>query len=94
VRDQFDGYGRDVEGWLRGEGFRVDMVEADEPLGTRIRRARMEKIPYVLVVGERDAAAGTVGINTRGMEGDERDVPLDTFVARLRAQVDSRAIGP
>ena len=95
VRDEFDDYARAVEARLRDEGFRADTIVADEPLGARIRRARaVERIPYVLVVGERDAKAGTVGINVRGVEGDERDIPLDAFVARLRAQVDTRAVAP
>ncbi len=92
VRDDFDAYALGVDARLREEGFRVETVLADEPLGTRISRARREKIPYVLVVGERDAAAGTVGINVRGVKGDERDVPLETFIARLRAGVDNRAL--
>ena len=44
------------------------MVEADEPLGARIRKAKLEKLPYVLVVGDDDVEAGTVGVNARGGE--------------------------
>ena len=53
---------------LRAEGFRADWVEADEPLGARIRAAKLEKIPYVLVVGDDDVRDGTVGVNPRGGE--------------------------
>jgi threonyl-tRNA synthetase len=61
-------------------------VRADEPLGSRIRRAKLEKLPYVLVVGDDDVAAGTVGVNPRG--GDvERGVPVDEFAQRLAADV-------
>ncbi|MGH9282000.1 MAG: His/Gly/Thr/Pro-type tRNA ligase C-terminal domain-containing protein, partial [Acidimicrobiales bacterium] len=62
----------------------------DEPLGARIRKAKLEKLPYVLVVGDDDVAAGTVGVNARGVDRPERDVPLDAFVARLRTEVDDR----
>ena len=63
------------------------MVEADEPLGARIRKAKLEKIPYVLVVGDDDVRDdGTVGVNPRGGEV-ERGVPVDDFVERLRAEV-------
>jgi len=56
------------------------------PLGGRIRRAKMEKLPHVLVVGDDDVAHGTVGENPRG--GDvERDLPLEELVERLRAEV-------
>ena len=86
VRDDHDAYAHRVGDRLRAEGFRADVVEATEPLGTRVRRAKLEKIPYVLVVGDADATAGTVGVNPR--DGDvERDVHLDTFVDRLQADV-------
>ena len=92
VRDDHDAYASDVAGALRAGGFRVDVFEADEPLGGRIRRAKLEKIPYVLVVGDDDVRDGTVGVNPRG--GDvERGVSVDALVARLRAEVDSRAAG-
>ena len=58
------------------------------PRGTRIRKAKMEKLPYVLVVGDDDVEHGTVGVNPRG--GDvERGVGVDEFVARLAADVTS-----
>ena len=57
---------------LRAEGFRADVVDADEPLGARIRKAKLEKLPYVLVVGDDDVANGTVGVNPRGGDGRAR----------------------
>ncbi|HWI05712.1 MAG TPA: His/Gly/Thr/Pro-type tRNA ligase C-terminal domain-containing protein, partial [Acidimicrobiales bacterium] len=54
------------------------------------RKAKLEKIPYVLVVGDSDVEAGTVGVNPRGGEV-ERDVPVGTFVERLRDEVEARA---
>jgi threonyl-tRNA synthetase len=74
---------------LRAEGFRADFVEADEPLGGRIRKAKLEKIPHVLVVGDDDVAGDTVGDNPRGGEV-ERGVPVDKFVERLRDEIDGR----
>ncbi|HEX2782303.1 MAG TPA: threonine--tRNA ligase [Ilumatobacteraceae bacterium] len=71
---------------LIAEGFRVDLVEASDQLGKRIRSAKLEKIPYVLVVGDDDVAAGTVGVNPRGGEV-ERGVAVDEFVARLHAEI-------
>ena len=54
-------------------------------LGARIRRSKMEKVPYVLVVGDDDVDNGTVGINARGSEQPERGVTLNEFVERLTA---------
>ena len=78
---------------LQGEGFRVDQADASDKLGRRIRAAKLEKLPYVLVVGDDDVAAGTLGVNPRG--GDvERDVLVDDFVARLRADVAVATVSP
>ncbi len=86
VRDDHEPYAADVVRRLRDAGFRADSVRADEPLGGRIRKAKLEKLPYVLVVGDDDMAAGTAGVNPRG--GDvERGVTIDAFVERLAADV-------
>jgi threonyl-tRNA synthetase len=71
---------------LKSAGFRVDIDYADEPLGKRIRNGKTTKVPYVLVVGDTDVEAGTVGVNPRGGDVD-RDVPLEAFIAQLRAEV-------
>ena len=86
VRDDHDVYAASVVDRLRAEGFRADMVAADEPLGGRVRRAKLEKLPYVLVVGDDDIAAGTVGVNARERDV-ERGVNVDDFVARLHDEV-------
>jgi threonyl-tRNA synthetase len=71
---------------LRGEGFRADLAPADEPLGARIRKAKLDKIPHVVVVGDDDQANETVGDNPRG-GAVERDLPVVDFVSRLRDEV-------
>jgi len=71
---------------LARDGYRVDSVAADEQLSKRIRAAKLERIPYVLVVGDDDVRAGTVGVNPRGGEV-QRDTPFDAFRARLAADV-------
>ena len=86
VRDEHHAYAARLVDRLRAEGHRADLVVADEPLGQRIRRAKLEKLPYVLVVGDDDVAAGTVGVNPRGGEV-ERGVSVDDLVERLGADV-------
>lgn len=89
VRDDHQSASDAVVERLRSDGFRAVVGEADEPLGGRIRRAKLEKVPYVLVVGDSDVANHTVGVNPRG--GDvERDVTVDDFVHRLADAVASR----
>jgi threonyl-tRNA synthetase len=79
-------YADSVVKQLKSAGFRVDIDYADEPLGKRIRNGKTTKVPYVLVVGDTDVEAGTVGVNPRGGDVD-RDVPLVTFISNLRAEV-------
>ena len=79
-------YADDVARRLVSAGFRVDVEDASEQLGKRIRTAKVHKIPYVLVVGDDDVAAGTVGVNPRGGEV-ERNVSVDDFLSRLSGDV-------
>ncbi len=82
-------YAAEVVTAMRARGFRVEMSEADEQLGKRIRHAKLQKHPYVLVVGDDDVAHGSVGVNPRG--GDvERGVALEAFLDRLAADIASR----
>jgi threonyl-tRNA synthetase len=88
VADAHEEYAADVVAALADADIRVDSVPADDGLGKRIRAAKLEKIPYVLVVGDEDVAAGTVGVNPRGGEV-ERGVALQDFVERVRDDVRS-----
>ncbi len=93
VRDDHEAYATKVAEHLRRIGVRVEVDPADEPIGARIRRAKLSKLPYVLVVGDDDVAAGTVGVNRRGSDGDERDVDLTAFTDALEAEIAERRPG-
>lgn len=94
VADRHDPYAFRVMDRLRAEGFRAELGAGHgEPLGARIRRSKTDKVPYILVVGDADAEAGTVGVNARGADGPERGVHVDELVERLRAEVTERAAG-
>jgi len=98
VRDDHTGYAAEVVRTLREAGFRAELSPADEPLGARVRRAKLERIPYVLVAGDDDVGSGTVGVNTRGSGRPERGVPVTSLIERLRADVavveEAPAAGP
>ena len=80
-------YAEKVADRVKAAGGRVDLVGAGEQLGKRIRAAKLEKLPYILVVGDEDVAAGTVGVNRRGSERPERGVELSEFVERFADEV-------
>jgi len=68
---------------LTAAGFRVELSAADEQLGARIRKAKLAKVPHVVVVGGEDVAAGTVADNIRGAERPEKGIPLEELIQRL-----------
>jgi threonyl-tRNA synthetase len=88
------GYADSVVGRLAAAGLRVGIEGADSGVPARVARAKVQKIPYVLVVGDQDTSAGTVGVNRRGADRAERDVPLETFLAEVTAEVATRSAGP
>lgn len=90
VRADHDPYASSVASQLLTSGVRADWEEAHEPLGARVRRAKLEKIPYVLVVGESDVENQSVGVNARGSKEPERNVPFVEFAARIQKEIESR----
>ncbi len=90
VAAEHQDYAESVVADLQEAGLRAQLSEAGDPLGKRIRTAKTQKLPYVLVVGDDDVAAHTVGVNPRG--GDvERDVSLDVFRQRILDEVADRS---
>ncbi|HSH11428.1 MAG TPA: threonine--tRNA ligase [Ilumatobacter sp.] len=79
-------YAQQVVQQLADAGARVDLIAAGDPLGKRIRSSKLDKLPYILVVGDDDVAADTVGVNPRGGEV-ERGVGVTEFIARLVDEV-------
>ena len=92
VSDEHQAYAELVRDRLVAAGRRATVDQADEPLGKRVRAGKVEKVPHVLVVGDDDAAHGTVGDNARGAGAPERDLALDVFLDRLADAVESGAL--
>ncbi|MEW6152459.1 MAG: threonine--tRNA ligase [Actinomycetota bacterium] len=84
VSSDHERYAASVVAELRGAGLRADTDVADDTIGARIRKAKLEKLPYVLVVGADDAASGTVGVNARD-GAVVRGVAVAELVARVKA---------
>ena len=92
VRDDHQDHVDEVVATLSTQGVRVESDPATEPLGARIRKAKLLKIPYILVVGDEDVSAGTVGVNRRGSDRPDRGVPLSEFTTMLLHEIDERAL--
>jgi threonyl-tRNA synthetase len=82
VSEKNDAWAKEVEGRLVKQGFRVDSDLSSDKLGAKIRRAQLEKIPYMLVAGDRESESKLVAPRTR--EGTQLDpMGLDDFIAHL-----------
>jgi threonyl-tRNA synthetase len=92
VRDDHEEYAHKVADRLRAVGARVSVDPADEPLKPRVGKAKVLKIPYILVVGDDDVKAGTVGVNRRGGDRPERGVELTEFTAMLEREIAERRL--
>ena len=90
VTDRAADYCADAAKALESQGFRVEVDYRNEKIGKKIRDAQMEKVPYMVVVGDRDMENGTVSPRHR-TDGDLGAMSLDAFVALLRQVVDSKA---
>ena len=83
VADRHADYAFEVADALKEHGIRVDVDAADETVGEKIRRAITQRVPAVLVVGDKDIEEGTVGLRLREDTGEQRGLPLDDVVADL-----------
>ncbi len=92
VRDIHEEYAKEIRDLLVASEVRARIEHADEPLGGRVRRAKTEKVPYILVVGDDDVAARTVGVNARSSESPERGIALTDFVTRLLSEIESHGL--
>lgn len=91
VSEKFGEYAKKVVEQLRDAGFRAHLDDRNEKLQAKIRDAQLEKIPYMLVIGGKEAEAGTVAVRHRS-KGDLGPRPLSQFITDLRQEVESRRI--
>jgi threonyl-tRNA synthetase len=85
-----DAYAREVHRLLRSQRVRAELDSADQSLGKRIRLAAVQKVPNVLVVGERECVARTVSLRSHG--GEQRSVALDEFRGQIVQSIAARAL--
>ena len=85
VSEKFADYGKKVFDELSRADIRAELADANESLGKRIREAEMMKVPYVLVVGEKEEGGNTV--NVRGRMGEEKEMPIEEFLKKLGTEI-------
>jgi threonyl-tRNA synthetase len=93
VADRHEDYAHAVVDQLKRSGIRAVVASAEsETLGSRIRKAKTEKVPYILVVGDDDVEKQTIGVNRRGSDDPERGVFLDTFIAGVVEKIATKSL--
>jgi threonyl-tRNA synthetase len=91
ITDRQMDYARQVTKTLEDAGLRVHLDDRSEKVNFKIREAQLQKIPYMLVVGEREAQAGTVAVRNR-KHGDQGARPVAQFLAEIQALIDTKAV--
>ncbi|MEM0529050.1 threonine--tRNA ligase [Zongyangia sp. HA2173] len=81
---------REILKELRAAGLRVELDERSEKIGYKIREAQLEKVPYMLIVGDKEAEAGTVSVRSR-KEGDLGAIPTDIFIKMAQREIETKA---
>ncbi len=84
-------YSRALLARLKAENLRATLDEHNDKLGAKIRRAEIDKVPYTLVIGQKEAEANSVSVRSRA-RGDEGVMTTDAYVAKLKAEVSTRAL--
>jgi threonyl-tRNA synthetase len=92
ISDKYHEYARQVQEQLQQADLRGNVDERDERIGRKIRDAEMQKIPYLLVVGEKEAENGIVSVRRHG-EGDLGSMPIDAFIRNFQEQVEEMMSG-
>ena len=87
ISERFVDYGREVQLLLLQKGGRVELNGSDDKIGAKIRQARLERVPYMLIIGGREQENRTVSVRSRD-EGDIGAMPLATFVDTFTAEAD------
>lgn len=89
ITDRQHAYALEIKDMLRNKKVRVEMDDRNEKVGYKIREAQVQKIPYMLVIGDKEVAARSVAVRHRE-QGDLGAVPLESFLAKIKEEIDEK----
>jgi threonyl-tRNA synthetase len=93
IAERHQAYAREVVQKLADRNLRVDLDDRNEKMGYKIREAQTQKIPYMLVVGDKELQSGQVSVRNRFL-GDEGALPLESFMKKIGELIEARAVQP
>jgi len=82
-------YAKNVDKMLRDKGIRVELDDRNEKIGYKIREAQLEKVPYMLIIGDKEAEQGTVAVRSR-KEGDLGSMDVNVFISRIEDEIKNK----
>ena len=85
-------YAYEVMKTLRKHGYRIEVDDSEEKLGKKIRQTQMEKIPYMLVVGDKEVESGTVP-SVLAEKRELGSLSVDDFIAKMQDKIDTKTFG-
>jgi len=91
ISERHAAYAKKVEATLKDAGLRVESDQRNEKMNAKIRDFANQKTPYILVFGDKEEAAGSVSVRTRG-KGDQGSMPLDAFLAKAKGLVANKSL--
>ena len=91
ISDKYQDYSEKVQRELQRSGFRVELDDRAEKIGYKIREAQLEKVPYMLILGEKEAEVGQVSVRSR-IDGDLGQLSIADFIAKLQEEVTNRVL--
>jgi len=94
ITDEQNAYAAKVAERLRQANLRVEVNDQSERMQKKIREAQRMKVPYMAIIGKREAEAGTVALRFRGSEKKQETISVDALIERLRAEIATRALHP
>jgi threonyl-tRNA synthetase len=94
IADEVKGFAQSVVERLKAAGVRVHLDERSETLNYRIREGEMQKIPYMAVVGKREAEADSIALRVRGAGKKQEVITVADFLARIQDELAARALKP
>jgi threonyl-tRNA synthetase len=77
---------------LEQKGIRVELDDRNEKIGYKIREARLQKVPYMLIIGDNEAESGAVSVRRRGEDGDLGSMNAQEFVERVVNEAETKVI--
>ena len=86
ISDKQKAYANKIVEKLMNEGIRVEVDDREEKIGYKIREAQLQKIPYMLIVGDKEVETNAVGVRAR-KDGDIGQMPIDEFICKIKAEI-------